>query len=130
MASSRKLPAEVQKKIDDGPAGNKEYARQKKRNLLHFQTYLSEIELVTEPIPEIVKEPERFENLVKNYFFGIEVAEVEKSKKTGKITKTGKMVLPTMGYAKNIKASLFMVFKTELKVICWKFCRLNIDRRF
>jgi hypothetical protein len=27
MASSRKLPAEVQKKIDDGPAGNKEYAR-------------------------------------------------------------------------------------------------------
>ena len=76
MASSRKLPAEVQKKIDNGPAGNKEYARQKQRNLLHFQTYLSEIELVTEPIPEIVKEPERFENLVKNYFFGIEVAEV------------------------------------------------------
>ena len=117
MASSRKLPTEVQQMIDEGSAGNKEYARQKKRNLQHFQTYLSEIEKVAEPLEEIVKNGERFENLVKNYFFGIEVPEIEKNKKTGKLTKTGKMALPTMGYAKNIKASLFMVFKTEFKVI-------------
>ena len=120
MASSRKLPAEVQQKIDEGHAGNNEYARQKKRNLQHFQTYLSEIEKVVEPLDELIKDGERFENLVKNYFFGIEVPEIEKNKKTGKLTKTGKMTLPTMGYAKNIKASLFMVFKTEFKVICWK----------
>ena len=67
---------------------------------------------------ELAKDPEKFENLVKNYFFGIQVPEVEKDKKTGKAKKTGKMVLPTMGYAKNIKASLFMVFKTDFKVNC------------
>ena len=79
---------------------------------------------------EIVKDPDKFKNLVKNYFFGIKVPELEKNKKTGKTTKTGKLVLPTMGYAKNIKASLFMVFKTEFKVICWKFLGSNIDSRF
>ena len=97
-----------------------EYSRQKKRNLLHFLTYLREVEKVSEPVEEIVKDPKRFENLVKNYFFGIQVPELEKNMKTGKTKKTGRLVLPTMGYAKNIKASLFMVFKTDYKVIYWK----------
>ena len=125
MASSRKLPEEVQQKIDEGAAGNKEYARQKQRNLHHFKTYLEEVEKVTESIDELVKKPEEFESYVKNYFYGIEVAEVEKDKMSGKLTKTGRMVLPSMGYSKNIKASLFMVFKTDFKVVRIKICRTS-----
>ena len=125
MAYSRELPEELQQIIDEGAAGNKEYARQKQRNLHHFKTYLEEVEKVTESIEELVKKPEKFEGFVKKYFYGIEVAEVEKDKKSGKLTKTGRMTLPSMGYSKNIKASLFMVFKTDFKVVRIKNSRTS-----
>ena len=57
-----------------------------------------------------------FEIYIKNYFMGIRVPETAKDIKTGKLAKTGEMVLPTMGYARNIKASLFRLFTKEYKV--------------
>ena len=63
-----------------------------------------------------MKYPDSFETYIKNYFMGVRVPENAKDIKTGKLAKTGEMVLPTMGYARNIKASLFRLFTKEYKV--------------
>ena len=116
MASSGRVPDNVLKEIEDGSAGSNEYEAQKRRNLLHFKKFLVDVEKVDDEVEELMKNPESFEGYVKNYFMGIRVAETVKDKKTGKLTKTGEMVLPTMGYARNIKASLFVLFTKEYKV--------------
>ena len=116
MASSDRVPDNVLKEIEDGSAGSNEYEAQKRRNLLHFKKFLVDVEKVDDEVEELMKNPESFEDYVKKYFMGIRVPETVKDKKTGKLTKTGEMVLPTMGYARNIKASLFVLFTKEYKV--------------
>ena len=116
MATSKKVTGELRKQIEEEDAGNKEYLRQKQRNLANFKKHIEEVEDCKEPLEEVVKNLEVLESYVKNYFFGIEVAEVVKDAKTGKLNKTGLMVPPKMGYAKNIKASLFGVFTKEYQV--------------
>ena len=116
MASSGRVPDNVLKEIEDGSAGSNEYEAQKRRNLLHFKKFLVDVEKVDDEVEELMKNPESFEDYVKKYFMGIRVPETVKDKKTGKLTKTGEMVLPTMGYARNIKASLFVLFTKEYKV--------------
>ena len=117
MASSLKLPDEIAKDLEEGVvSGNKEYLAQKKRNMDHFKKFLIDVEHIDKPLEEMINDPVAFETYVQNYFFGIRVEETIKDKKTGKLSKTGQMVLPKMGYAKNIKASLFSVFVKDYKV--------------
>jgi len=71
---------------------------------------------VTDTLEDVMANTEAFENYVKNYFFGIKIEETVKNPKTGKLEKTGRRVLPKMGYSKNIKASLFGVFTKEYKL--------------
>ena len=116
MASSERLPDELMEELEAGSAGSKEYMAQKKRNLTNFKKFLTEVENVTDTLEEVMANTETFENYVKNYFFGIKIEETVKNPKTGKLEKTGRRVLPKMGYSKNIKASLFGVFTKEYKV--------------
>ena len=117
MASSLKLPDEIAKDLEEGVvSGNKENLAQKKRNMDHFKKFLIDVEHIDKPLEEMINDPVAFETYVQNYFFGIRVEETIKDKKTGKLSKTGQMVLPKMGYAKNIKASLFSVFVKDYKV--------------
>ena len=118
MASSLKLPDEIAKDLEEGVvSGNKENLAQKKRNMDHFKKFLIDVEHIDKPLEEMINDPVAFETYVQNYFFGIRVEETIKDKKTGKLSKTGQMVLPKMGYAKNIKASLFSVFVKDYKVL-------------
>ena len=116
MASSERLPDELMEELEAGSAGSKEYIAQKKRNVTKFKKFLAEVENVTDTLEEVMANTETFENYVKNYFFGIKIEETVKNPKTGKLEKTGRRVLPKMGYSKNIKASLFGVFTKEYKV--------------
>ena len=127
MATSEKVPAEVMEKIAEGPAGSKEYLAQKKRCLANFSKHLVEIENDNRSIEDLVKVPGVLETYTKNYFFGIRVQEVLKDKMTGKLTKTGRSVLPKMGYSRNIKAVLFGVFTREFKVCFFIFKTLGQD---
>ena len=70
---------------------------QKKRNLVNFKQFPENVEGVKDPLENVVDQPEKFENYVKNYLFGITVEENSKDKKTGKLIKTGHRVVPTMG---------------------------------
>ena len=116
MANTEKVPDEVMKEIAEGPAGNKEYLAHKKRCLGNFKKHLEEVEKTGEDIENLVENKPQFEIYVKNYFFGIRVKETIQDKLTGKLDRSGRLVPPTMGYAKNIKAVLFGVLTREFKV--------------
>ena len=116
MASSGRVPSNVLKEIEEGSSGSNEYEAQKKRNLQHFRKFLVEVENVNEDVADLMKHPDTFESYIKNYFMGIRVPETVKDIKTGRLAKTGELMLPTMGYARNIKASLFTLFTKEYKV--------------
>ena len=47
---------------------------------------------------------------------GLRVDEIEVDKMTGKKSKTGKQVYPTIGYMRNIKSTLFGCFNKTYKV--------------
>ena len=55
--------------MKDVCAGSKEYLVQKKRNLANFKKFLDNVEGVKDPLENVVNQPEKLENYVKNYFF-------------------------------------------------------------
>ena len=103
-------------KIEEGNAGNKEYRRQCERILGHFISYKTETEKDDRDLSEIVKNDLEFEALVKRFFISLRVDEVEDDKMTGKKSKTGRKVYPTIGYMRNIKCTLLGCFSKQFMI--------------
>ena len=119
--------AEVEK-IEEGNAGNKEYKRQCDRILGHFNKFKCETENDDRSIEDIIKASEvEFEGLVKKFMIGLRVDELEVDKMTGKKSKTGKQVYPTIGYMRNIKSTLFGCFNKKYKVGIFYKGGININ---
>ena len=121
MPGYRALDPDKMKDYESGTAGNKEYNRQVERILDHFVSYLRDKEKDDRPMDQIVEHPEEFELVVKKFFYSLTVEEVEVSRMTGKKTKTGKQIPPTIGYARNIKSTLFKSFTSKFKVMLKRF---------
>ena len=103
-------------RIEAGNAGNKEYKRQCQRILGHFISYKNETEKDDRDLSEIVKNEQEFEALVKRFFVSVRVDEVQVDKMTGKKTRTGRKVYPTIGYMKNIKCTLLGCFSKQFQI--------------
>ena len=105
-------------RIEAGTSGNKEYKRQVERILKHFSTYLTDTEKEERSIEDVYAESsEVCEGLVKRFFYSLRIDEVEVDKKTGKKSKTGRQIPPKLGYAKNIKCTLFKSLTSLYKVL-------------
>ena len=103
-------------KIEAGNAGNKEYKRQCQRILGHFISYKNETEKDDRDLSDIVKNEQEFEALVKRFFISVRVDEVQVDKMTGKKSRTGRKVYPTIGYMKNIKCTLLGCFSKQFQI--------------
>ena len=103
-------------RIEEGGVGSKEYKRQCERILGHFITYRTETEKDNRDMLDVVQNEADFEALVKRFFISVWVDEVVCDKMTGKRSKTGKKVYPTIGYMKNMKCTLFGCFTKQFKV--------------
>ena len=79
--------------------------------MFHFISYKDVRDML-----EVVENKEEFEALVKRFFISLRVDDVEVDKMTGKKTKTGQKVYPTIGYMKNIKCTLFGCLVKQFKV--------------
>ena len=58
------MTGELRKQIEEEEAGNKEYLRQKQRNLANFKKYVEEVEDSMDPLEEVVKNVEVFKSYV------------------------------------------------------------------
>ena len=117
MPNTISLTVEEVERIEEGNVGNKEYKRQCERILGHLCQFLKDKEKEVRSIEEIIKTSEtEFESLVKKFMFGLRVDEVVVDKMTGKKSKTGKQVYPTIGYMKNIKSTLFSCLTKKYQV--------------
>ena len=63
MATSKNVTGELRKQIEEEEAGNKEYLRQKKRNLANFK-YIEVVEDCKDPLEEVVKNLEVFKSAI------------------------------------------------------------------
>ena len=117
MPNTISLTVEEVERIEEGNAGNKEYKRQGERILGHLSQFFKDKENEERSIEEIIRTSENeFEILVKKFMFGLRVDEVVVDKMTGKKSKTGKLVYPTIGYMKNIKSTLFSCLTKKYQV--------------
>jgi hypothetical protein len=119
---SLKMPTNIEvsegdvERIEEGNAGNKEYRRQCQRILGHFIAYKTETEKDDRDLSEIVKNEQEFEALVKRFFISVRVDDVQVDEMTGKRSKTGRKVYPTIGYMKNMKCTLFGSFSKQFQI--------------
>ena len=115
MANTEELDRNVLDALSSGPAGSSDYLRQKTRALDRFKSHLSRVEKTD--LDTVILNDEELEKCLKSYFFGIRVPEVIPDEAhPGKSKKTGGLVLPKLGYAKNVKSVLFNVLTKDYKV--------------
>ena len=119
MPGNRALDSDSLKEFEANAAGNKEYIRQVERIWNHFQTFTREVEKIELDLELIAENTEDFENLVKKFFYSLTVDEVEIDAMSGRKLKTGKTIPPTIGYARNIKSTLFKSIASKLKVFAY-----------
>ena len=115
MATAARIDKELLAQLSDGPSGSPAYLQHKKLCLARFENHLKKNENID--LSLALQDDHRLETCLKSYFFGIRVPEVvDDPDKPGKVKKTGLMVPPKAGYAKNVKSVLFGVLAKEYKV--------------
>ena len=114
MTSTAKLDRHPLGELAIGPAGSQLYLRQKELAMRKFRNHVTQVELLN--FDKVLKNDKNPEDCLTSYFFGIRVNENEADDENqGKRKQTGNKIPPKLGYAKNIKSTLFNVLLKDYK---------------